>query len=265
MTPPAGTAAATRTTQRAVPQPRNRSAVAGATPPRFHRRVSGPAAARALRPGASVALPLPLGARLLRGVRALPEHRLLDRIARGRAWIPVVGVLLIGIVFTQVSLLSMNASIGAAVERAASLERNNGALRAQVAQLGSRERVEAAAGDLGLVMPEAGAVRYLAAPRMGDAAAAAAAIRALPELSDSAPTAAAAPVVQTEPAQTQEPVADPPAQQQAQAPTGTSMAPTAQGVSGGGASQTAAAGQSTPAPASGGVAVAGQGQTQGQG
>jgi hypothetical protein len=262
MTPPAGTAAATRTAQRAAPTTRKRAAVAaGGAPPRFNRRVSGPAApARALRPGA-VALPLPLGARLLRGVRALPEHRLLDRIARGRAWIPVVGVLLIGIVFTQVSLLSMNASIGAAVERGASLERSNGALRAQVAQLGSRERVEAAAGDLGLVMPAAGAVRYLAAPRMGDAAAAAQAIRALPSAGGATTTTAAsqAPPATTQ-TQVQQPVAEPPAQQQAQAPTGTSTATSAQGVSGGGATQTAGAGQATPAPASGGVAAVGQGQ-----
>ena len=48
-------------------------------------------------------------------IRTLPDHRLLDRLVRGRAWIPVLGVLLAGIVATQVEVLKRWVASGAAV------------------------------------------------------------------------------------------------------------------------------------------------------
>jgi hypothetical protein len=49
-------------------------------------------------------------------IRALPEHRVIDRLLRSRAWIWALGALLGGIVAMQVSLLKLNSGISRAVE-----------------------------------------------------------------------------------------------------------------------------------------------------
>jgi cell division protein FtsL len=128
------------------------------TAPRHPRRVSGP-----LRP-------LPAGAPARRGntgvferLRALPEHRVLDGLLRGRAWIWVVGILLGGIVAMQVSLLKLNAGISRAVTTAGTLERQNADLEAQIARLSSSERIRATALEEGMVIPSAGEVQFLRA------------------------------------------------------------------------------------------------------
>jgi cell division protein FtsL len=91
----------------------------------------------------------------------LPDARWLDRLVRGRAWIAIIALALIGLVFMQVTMLGMNTGIGQAVEEAGRLERQNAALRQQVAQLASEERIQREAEAMGLVMPAAGDVRYL--------------------------------------------------------------------------------------------------------
>ena len=149
------TTAGRRRTRRIALPPRRisgplRPAPAGA-------RVGGAAAAPAARPG--IALPAP--GRVLEGLRGLPDHRFTDRLVGGRAWIPVVGMLLIGIVTMQVGLLRLNSGIGRSVERAAVLERENAALRAVNGRLSSGERVREAALRAGLVDPLAGSVRFL--------------------------------------------------------------------------------------------------------
>lgn len=149
------TAAGRRRTRRATLPARRisgplRPAPAGA-------RLGGAVAAPAARPG--IALPAPQ--RVLEGLRGLPDHRLTDRLVGGRAWIPVVGVLLIGIVSMQVVLLRLNSGIGRSVERGAVLERENAALRAVNGRLSSGDRVRAAALHAGLVDPVAGSVRFL--------------------------------------------------------------------------------------------------------
>jgi hypothetical protein len=96
-------------------------------------------------------------------LRALPEHRLVDRLLRGRAWIWLIGVMLGGIVAMQVSLLGLNAGISRAVEQSGALERENADLEAAVAQLSSGERIQAAALAEGMVTPPAGEVSYLGA------------------------------------------------------------------------------------------------------
>ncbi|MDQ6915553.1 MAG: hypothetical protein M3155_07055, partial [Actinomycetota bacterium] len=101
---------------------------------------------------------------------------IVDRLVRGRAWIAVVGTLLIGLVAMQVSLLKLNAGMGGDIERAAALERTNGELRAQVSQLESGERVQENAAGLGMIMPPAGQISYL---RAGGPAAAGATAQAL--------------------------------------------------------------------------------------
>ncbi len=145
--------------------------------PRPARRVSGP-----LRRPAGRAAPVPrpvapLGARVLAGVRALPDHPLLDRLVRGRTWIVLIGAGLIGIVFVQVSLLRLNAGIGRDVARTTVLERENAARRAEVSALESGGRIARAAGELGFVTPPPGSAGFLA-PRAGDARRAVAVMRA---------------------------------------------------------------------------------------
>ena len=178
MTPPAATPAAPRTRRRIVN--RHEGWVAAPAQPRFAaprpRRVSGPAPAPPARRGST--LRPSRGARLLAWVRALPDHRLTDRLVRGRAWIVLVGFLLLGIVAMQVTLLKLNSGIGRAVAQRANLERRNGELRAAVSRLSAESRVQAMGAKLGLVAPEAGQVTYLS-PRGGqDAKAAAEALRA---------------------------------------------------------------------------------------
>jgi cell division protein FtsL len=110
------------------------------------RRSSGPAAPRKAAPRRIAA---PLGARMLAAV------------LNGRVWIGLVGVLLAGIVFFNVDLLRMNREITHMADRAAQLKRENAQLRQDVAGLASSERIQQAAAELGLVLPQPAEVRYL--------------------------------------------------------------------------------------------------------
>jgi hypothetical protein len=129
--------------------------------PRHHRRVSGPARVPMR--------PLPAGP-AVRGrqrtsaferLRALPEHRIVDKLLRSRAWIVVVALMLGGIVAMQVSLLKLNAGISRAVQTSATLERQNADMQDAIARLSSGERVRSAAAAAGLVAPPAGDVGFL--------------------------------------------------------------------------------------------------------
>jgi cell division protein FtsL len=135
------------------------------TAPRAPRRVSGPArpAPRPVTaPAGTAALPRRRqSTSVFERVRALPDHRLVDRLLRSRLWIIVVGVLLGGIVAMQVSLLKLNSGISRAVETTATLERQNGALEADIARLGATERIRSIAESRGMVLPPAGEVKYL--------------------------------------------------------------------------------------------------------
>jgi hypothetical protein len=123
---------------------------------RHPRRVSGPMR------------PQPAGPPLRRGstgvferIRALPEHRLVDRLLRGRIWIWLIGILLGGIVAMQVSLLKLNAGISRAVTTTGTLERQNAGLEAEIANLTSSERIRDAATSKGMVTPPAGEISFL--------------------------------------------------------------------------------------------------------
>ena len=154
MSPPAAAASARRSAATHPARPRPRRV------PNAPRRVSGPTGGkRAAR--AAVAAPVPVALRLAAAVHTVAEHRFLDRLLRGRMWIAILGVGLIGIVFMQVSMLGMNAGIGRAVDQATTLERQNAALQASISQLSSGERIETAAEKLGFVLPAAGSVRFL--------------------------------------------------------------------------------------------------------
>jgi hypothetical protein len=140
-----------------------------ATLPRHARRISGPIA----RPVPNVPFTRPLPRRGSTGtferLRALPDHRMVDRLLRGRTWIWLIGIMLGGIVAMQVSLLKLNAGISNAVETSSTLERVNADLETEVARLSSGERIQIAAADEGMVAPPAGDVGFLTARPGADA------------------------------------------------------------------------------------------------
>jgi hypothetical protein len=154
--------------------------------------------------GLPVLRPLPvlgsIGSHAFRVGRSLPDSRLLDRLMRGRAWIVLIGILLIGLVAINVSLLKLSAEAGRNAETVKTLRIQNTQLRARVSRLASAERLERAGRDLGLAMSIAGRVRYLSV-RPGDGRKAARAIRTwetLPTFAFAPLPAAPAPAVVAE-------------------------------------------------------------------
>jgi hypothetical protein len=143
--------AAASAAERHAARARTRTAPA----PRLPRRVSGPT----VRPRA-VPAPRPVTG-VFERIKGLPDHRVIDRLLRGRVWICFVGVALMGIVAMQVSLLKLNSGISRAVETAATLERQNSGMEASIARLASGERIRAGADKRGMVTPAAGDVHYL--------------------------------------------------------------------------------------------------------
>jgi len=144
------------------------------------RRVSGPgrsAPAGTLRSRRAVARGS-LSIRAAAFVRALPEHRLLDRIVRGRAWIPMLGILLAGIVAMQVEVLKFGASMGRSIERTTALQSQNELLRASVARLADDQRIESRAAAMGMVMPAPDAIGFMSLRPNGYVQRAAASIHA---------------------------------------------------------------------------------------
>ncbi len=137
-----------------VTRPRARTAPVGP------RRVSGPSRR-----------PVPAGpAHPQRGrtgaferLSRIPDHRVVDRLLRGRACILVIGIMLGGIVAMQVSLLRLNAGISRAVQTKDTLELQNSALQAAIATGTSGERIREAAIAHSMVDPQAGDTRYLRA------------------------------------------------------------------------------------------------------
>jgi len=152
---------------------------------------------------------------------------MLDALLLGRAWIVLIGLLLAGIVFFNVSLLGLNQGITRDAERAQTLQQQNAQLRLQVAGLASSERIQQLAAKKGLMMPAAGQVGYLRSHVKADSHRALARMTAPTPVSTPAPTPASTP---TQSAVTPSAVTSPtqpqtvaPAQAQAQAaPTTTS-------------------------------------------
>jgi hypothetical protein len=86
-------------------------------------------------------------------VRQLPDSSLVVRMTRGRAWIGVLGLLLVGIVALNVATLSFAASAGQIDEQITALEKENSMLEAREAQHYSTARVRSQGAALGLAMP----------------------------------------------------------------------------------------------------------------
>jgi hypothetical protein len=143
----------------------HRTPVTRPSAPRNPRRVSGPARRR---PSDQAVVRAPLAARSAAFIRGLPDHALLDRIIRGRYWIPLLGVLLVGIVAMQVEVLKLNAGIGRALEQSTSLQNRNEQLQAAVARGADDQRIESMAAHMGMVMPQPAAIRFLARHPVAD-------------------------------------------------------------------------------------------------
>lgn len=119
--------------------------------------------------------------------------RFMDRVVRGRVWIGVIAVALVGLVAMQVSMLKLNAGIGRAAQTVTTLERSNASLRSDITGLSAGDRIQRLAGAQGLVMPAPGEVAYLdAGNRLDDAARAARRMRA-PSPSTVGPAGSATP------------------------------------------------------------------------
>src|SRR5918994_5328369 len=143
----------------ATARSRSRTHARRSPAPRGPRRISGPLAAAA----GAASLPRRGTTSVFERIRALPDHRVVDRLLRSRLWIWALGALLGGIVAMQVSLLKLNSGISRAVTTTTTLERQNAGLEAAIARLSSTDRVEAGALSLGMLMPPAGDVSYLSA------------------------------------------------------------------------------------------------------
>lgn len=142
--------------------------------PQFARRISGPAPgpstmrmpAGAMAGAGGAVVHAPFGLRVARRCAGVPDARLLERLVRGRLWIPLIGGMLILLVFLQLTLLSLNAGIGQSIETSSMLERKNSALALQVSKLSAGQRVEDLAAGGGMVMPAAGSVVYATAGKV---------------------------------------------------------------------------------------------------
>jgi len=124
------------------------------TAPAAPRRKSGPAPRPVRRP---VAAPAPRVARVAQGSASV----LLDQLLRGRTWVVVIGALLAGIVFLNVSVLQLNRGIASTDAKTAVLERTNSSLRERVATLNDSERIQRLAQQRGYILPQPGDVTYL--------------------------------------------------------------------------------------------------------
>jgi hypothetical protein len=118
-------------------------------------------------------------------VTQLPESGLIHRLTRGRAWIGVLGVLLVGIVALNVVTLSFAASSGKIDAKNTELSKENSMMQNRSAMANGQARVRHEAAALGL-KPSTEAVPQLIDAKGSDVAEAAS------RLAAAAPTAAAA-------------------------------------------------------------------------
>jgi hypothetical protein len=177
----ARTAAAGRARRRAATASRaaaarklaSRRTAAAPAPARPSRRTSKARATRRSQitpiPGRLVAVGV---GRTAGAVGGLADSGLMVRLTRGRLWIGVLATLLVGIVALNVTALGFNASSSKVAGAADELRRANLALHARIAGELSIQEVQVAAGELGLSLAGAEAIRYVRADKDQAAAAA---------------------------------------------------------------------------------------------
>jgi len=93
---------------------------------------------------------IPIAVGTATAVRNLPDSGLVVRMTRGRAWIAVLGVLLVGIVALNVVTLSLAADSGHIAENIQALEEDNSVARSRDAQKSGAARIRSEAAALGL-------------------------------------------------------------------------------------------------------------------
>jgi hypothetical protein len=103
--------------------------------------------APARRPGGQL---IPIAVGTATAVRNLPDSGLVVRMTRGRAWIGVLGVLLVGIVALNVITLSLAAGAGHIDQNIQALDEENSILRSRDAQKSGADRIRQDAAGLGL-------------------------------------------------------------------------------------------------------------------
>jgi cell division protein FtsL len=154
------------------PRPRKSASRAGsrASASRSRQRQAHrPPAARVVKPAMAGAALLPQAAvRSVGAVRDISDSGLIVRLTRGRGWIAVLCALLGGIVALNVLSLSLNAGSGRLSLQIDELNAEVSALRAEIDERLSASRVEQAATNLGMAVPDPEAITYLSA-KDGDA------------------------------------------------------------------------------------------------
>jgi len=109
-------------------------------------------------PGARV---IPLAGRTAVAVRQLPDSGLMVRMTRGRAWIGVLGFLLVGIVALNVVTLSFAASSGKIDQQITALEQENKILTNRDARASGLGPTRDAGAAAGLSQPAADTIRFV--------------------------------------------------------------------------------------------------------
>jgi hypothetical protein len=112
------------------------------------------------RPGAQL---IPIAAGAASAVRQLPDSSLIVRMTRGRVWIAVLGILLVGIVGINVVTLSLSAAAGHIDRNIQALEQENPLLRSLDAKRSGAARVRHEAAGFGLTAAASNEVTYLQA------------------------------------------------------------------------------------------------------
>ncbi len=110
--------------------------------------------------------------RTAHAVTALPESTAVRRLSKGRAWIAIIGVLLIGIVAINVVTVSYGAMSSRIGTDIAELQRQNSILTSQTTRALSMPRVRRAAVAAGMAVPATDEIIYRSY-QPGDIAAAA--------------------------------------------------------------------------------------------
>ena len=154
-----------RKTAPARPAPRKKAAPARAPRTRPKPRAGAAAPARraparrepARRVGGQL---IPLAGRTAIAVGHLPDSSLVMRMTRGRAWIGVLGMLLVGIVALNVLTLSFSASASNIDQQAVLLDKENSSLGIRDARLYGTGAMRNAAGALGLAMPPSDEIHF---------------------------------------------------------------------------------------------------------
>ena len=156
-----GRKAAPARAPRTRPKPKGRAATAPAPARKAPARSPRRAAPKPKRSVGSVGGQLiPFASRTAVAVGQLPDSGLVVRMTRGRTWIGVLGVLLVGIVALNVVTLSFAATSGKIDAQITALEEENPVLSGREARVFGIGPVRSAAGALGLSMPASESIHF---------------------------------------------------------------------------------------------------------